>query len=490
MEPGAPARDADGREPTEARGRPDPRRGARALAALDARRAADGAAAASSRRSRPRAARNVNTWPVLATAADDTVLGAAILLPDHPQLAPESRGALFDGTEIEEALLLHVHALSDAEREEIAQQDAAVREMVERALTSTPEDIVRSARQLRPVPAGSDRDPRRRAEARSTARPSARRPAAPARRAHRPLRPDARRAHRDARADLRRLRRTRPSRGHGRQRPMQDSCARPAATSSSSRTRWSSSRATKEETDERERRSAEDNPPRRRGREGPRQRDGRRARRPGRRDRDARARGEVGIRTGGSGRVRPNAAGGAVEEDPTRRGRVARREETSRRATKQVLVAAVGNLWLRDDGFGGEVASGCRSASSRTASTSIDFGTGGLDLAYEVMRGYDALGARRRQPTGRRAGHALRDGGRRRTSVEGGIEDGDVIDPHAMDPQTVLRFVKTVGGWPGQGDGRRLRAGGGRGDGHRPERRRSQAAVDRAVALVGRRSPR
>ena len=31
-----------------------------------------------------------------------------------------------------------------------------------------------------------------------------------------------------------------------------------------------------------------------------------------------------------------------------------------------------------------------------------------------------------------------------------GIEDGEVINPHGMDPQTVLRFVKTVGGWPGK----------------------------------------
>ena len=45
------------------------------------------------------------------------LLGAAIVLPDHPQLAPESRGDLFDGTEIEEALLLHVLALSDGERD-------------------------------------------------------------------------------------------------------------------------------------------------------------------------------------------------------------------------------------------------------------------------------------------------------------------------------------------------------------------------------------
>ncbi len=38
------------------------------------------------------------------------------ILPDHPSMAPESLGNLFDSTEIEEALLLHVHALSDDER--------------------------------------------------------------------------------------------------------------------------------------------------------------------------------------------------------------------------------------------------------------------------------------------------------------------------------------------------------------------------------------
>jgi len=89
-----------------------------------------------------RGASSVNTFPVLATPADDAVIGAAIVLPDHPQIAPESRGGLFDSTEIEEALLLHVHALSDGEREEIERQDPAVREMVQRAAASTPEDIV------------------------------------------------------------------------------------------------------------------------------------------------------------------------------------------------------------------------------------------------------------------------------------------------------------------------------------------------------------
>jgi hypothetical protein len=86
--------------------------------------------------------RSVNTFPVLATPGDDVVLGAAIVLPDHPRIAPESRGGLFDSTEIEEALLLHVHTLSDGEREAIEAQDPAVREMIARAASATPEDIM------------------------------------------------------------------------------------------------------------------------------------------------------------------------------------------------------------------------------------------------------------------------------------------------------------------------------------------------------------
>jgi hypothetical protein len=80
---------------------------------------------------------------VLAASDDDVMLGAAIVLPDHPQIAPESRGNLFDNTEIEEALLLHVQALSDSEREAIGRQDPAVREMIERAGAATPEDLRR-----------------------------------------------------------------------------------------------------------------------------------------------------------------------------------------------------------------------------------------------------------------------------------------------------------------------------------------------------------
>jgi hypothetical protein len=85
---------------------------------------------------------NVNIWPVLATPLDDAILGAAIVLPDHPQIAAQSRGNLFDNTEIEEALVLHVHALSDSERDQAAGQDPVVAAMLQRALATTPDEII------------------------------------------------------------------------------------------------------------------------------------------------------------------------------------------------------------------------------------------------------------------------------------------------------------------------------------------------------------
>lgn len=86
---------------------------------------------------------STNTYPVLATSGDDAVIGATIVLPDHPQIAPESRGGLFDSTEIEEALLLHVHVLTDDERADIeAQGDPTLVEMINRASSATSEDIM------------------------------------------------------------------------------------------------------------------------------------------------------------------------------------------------------------------------------------------------------------------------------------------------------------------------------------------------------------
>src|SRR5512132_111047 len=115
----------------------------------------------------------------------------------------------------------------------------------------------------------------------------------------------------------------------------------------------------------------------------------------------------------------------------------------------QILVAGIGNAWLRDDGFGGEVARRLQARAPLAGVTVADFGSGGLDLAYEVMRGYDALVLV----------DVSRQGGDPGTlyvmepaaeDVAAGIEDGELLDPHGMDPATVLRFVRAVGGWPGR----------------------------------------
>jgi hydrogenase maturation protease len=117
--------------------------------------------------------------------------------------------------------------------------------------------------------------------------------------------------------------------------------------------------------------------------------------------------------------------------------------------TAQILVAAVGNLFLRDDGFGAEDVKRMQAREPADGVTVLDFGTGGLDLAYEVMRGYDALVL---VDTSRQGGEpgTLYVMEPDEADFGGPIEDGEALDPHGMDPQTVLRFVKAVGGWPGR----------------------------------------
>jgi hydrogenase maturation protease len=123
--------------------------------------------------------------------------------------------------------------------------------------------------------------------------------------------------------------------------------------------------------------------------------------------------------------------------------------ETSRAREPRILVAGVGNSWLRDDGFGGEVARRLQERDMGAGVAVMDAGTSGLDLAYEVMRGYDALLLL----------DVSRQGGEPGTlyvmevaeeSVEGSIEDGETINPHGMDPRTMLRFVRSIGAWPGR----------------------------------------
>jgi hydrogenase maturation protease len=114
-----------------------------------------------------------------------------------------------------------------------------------------------------------------------------------------------------------------------------------------------------------------------------------------------------------------------------------------------VLVAGIGNAFLRDDGFGGEVVKRLEGRRLPAGVSVLDFGTGGLDLAYEVMRGYDGLVLVDVSRQGEQPG-TLYVMEPKEEDVEGPVDDGDMLDPHGMDPQSVLRFVKMVGGWPGR----------------------------------------
>jgi len=82
---------------------------------------------------------NEHLWPVLLqhTEADahssPLVLCSPIILYDFPEVAAQSRGDMFDATEIDELLNLSVLSLSDREKREARATDPAARAIVDRA---------------------------------------------------------------------------------------------------------------------------------------------------------------------------------------------------------------------------------------------------------------------------------------------------------------------------------------------------------------------
>ena len=147
---------------------------------------------------------------------------------------------------------------------------------------------------------------------------------------------------------------------------------------------------------------------------------------------------------------------------------------SAERPLRSILVAGVGNAWLRDDGFGGEVARRLEQRELPDGVAVMDAGTGGLDLAYEVMRGYDALVILDVSRAGRRARDAVRDGARRGRRSRAAIEDGEVINPHGDGPADRAAVRQVDRRVAGPGDRDRVRAGRRRGDGLGSLRARSR----------------
>ena len=97
--------------------------------------------------------RNEGTWPVLVgePGARDAMLSSPIILYDYPQIAPESPGALFDGTEIDEILTLRILTLTDEEKRQMSQLDQRTREILERSDSIAPEEFMKLHGILRPI---------------------------------------------------------------------------------------------------------------------------------------------------------------------------------------------------------------------------------------------------------------------------------------------------------------------------------------------------
>jgi hypothetical protein len=78
--------------------------------------------------------RNLGTWPVLVGSEGEksTVLSAPIILYDYPEVAPESPGDFFDGTEIDEMLTLRIMTLTEEEKRQMAAVDDRTGDLLRR----------------------------------------------------------------------------------------------------------------------------------------------------------------------------------------------------------------------------------------------------------------------------------------------------------------------------------------------------------------------
>lgn len=123
-------------------------------------------------------------------------------------------------------------------------------------------------------------------------------------------------------------------------------------------------------------------------------------------------------------------------------------EETSSTttATKQILIAGIGNIFLADDAFGVEVAKQLASGRSFPPGVRVaDFGIRGFDLAYALMEGYETTILVDAFPGEGEPGTLfVIEPDLKELSAPAG--DAGIIEPHGMNPLNVLRMAKNMGG--------------------------------------------
>ena len=89
--------------------------------------------------------RNVGAFPVLVGPEGERtrMLSSPIILYDYPQVAPESAGDFFDGTEMDEMLALRVMTLTDDEKQEMRLGDSRARAILERTESLPQEHLMK-----------------------------------------------------------------------------------------------------------------------------------------------------------------------------------------------------------------------------------------------------------------------------------------------------------------------------------------------------------
>lgn len=112
-------------------------------------------------------------------------------------------------------------------------------------------------------------------------------------------------------------------------------------------------------------------------------------------------------------------------------------------ATRRILIAGIGNVFLGDDGFGVEAAQQLAQCEWPEGVQVADFGIRSYDLAYAIMDGYEAIilvdATQREEPPGTLY------------LIEPDLSeldklDGEVVNGHSMNPVRVLYLVQTLGG--------------------------------------------
>lgn len=103
---------------------------------------------------------NLHTWPVLID--ETTVLSSPIILDDRPEIAEESTASFYDGTEIDELLVLRTMTLTDEEKREARATDERAAAVIDHADSIPPEVFERlhgAIRSLRPTEGGAPMEP-------------------------------------------------------------------------------------------------------------------------------------------------------------------------------------------------------------------------------------------------------------------------------------------------------------------------------------------